>query len=430
MKRTLFITPDGKSPIALSNEDEIVMGAAEAFKALNEREFELLAILSGDYTLPLDSIVRRASRKNPLMSIAIIGGRRIADRLGNSLVDVTIEDAADFARIENELARLIEAKRLLTECDLVGKSPEIRAVGELIFRVAPTDLPVLIVGESGTGKELVAKAIHRHSKRSEKRFLPINAAAIAPGTLESELFGHERGSFTGASARHRGFFEQADGGTLFLDEIAELPIPVQAKLLRFLEDKTYLPLGGTEPIKVNARIICATNKDLKELMDRGEFRKDLFFRLNTIMINTPPLRERKEDIAPLVEYFNQRLSKELNRQPKIFSDEVLETFTCYPWPGNVRELRNIVERIFLMSDSTVIDSSDIPWEIINHADCTEGEKVGDVIADAERQLLIDALDSCSWNLTRAAQRLGITRSAIRWRIKKYKLKRPHPPQQR
>ncbi len=199
---------------------------------------------------------------------------------------------------------------------------------------------------------------------------------------------------------------------------------VQAKLLRFLEDRTYIPLGGTEHVKVDTRIVCATNKNLKEMVKTGEFRKDLFFRLNTIVIHIPPLRERKEDIPALVEYFNNRLSMELNVPPKEFSEEVIKTFSSYYWPGNIRELKNIVERIFLMSDSKLIRQSDIPREIVPRTELGSDHNGTDSIADAEKLMLINALDSNDWNLTRAAQSLGITRSAIRWRIKKYKLEFP------
>lgn len=316
---------------------------------------------------------------------------------------------------------LLEKKS--SERQIIYKSKSMHEVMDTLERIAPVPRPVMLLGESGSGKEMIAGEIHkRFADSRDLPFVSLNCPALPEALFESELFGYKKGAFTGASSNYTGKLKAADGGTLFLDEIAELPMSVQAKLLRFLEDKTYVPLGGTEQIKVNARIVCATNKNLKNLVEKGEFRKDLFFRLNTIMIHIPPLRERKEDIPPLVEYFNLRLSKELSLPPKKFSEEVIKTFTCYPWPGNIRELKNIVERIFLMSDTEAIEQKDIPKEIVSQTEYSSTNNCADVIADTEKQMLIEALDSTGWNLTKAARKLGITRSAIRWRINKYKLK--------
>ncbi|MFP4618548.1 MAG: sigma-54-dependent transcriptional regulator [Spirochaetaceae bacterium] len=306
---------------------------------------------------------------------------------------------------------------------IIYKSKSMHEVMETIGRIAPVPRPVMLLGESGSGKEMIAGEIHKRFAASrDLPFVSLNCPALPEALFESELFGYKKGAFTGASSNYSGKLKAANGGTLFLDEIAELPMTVQAKLLRFLEDKTYVPLGGTEQIKVDARIVCATNKNLKKLVERGEFRKDLFFRLNTIMIHIPPLRDRKEDIPPLVEYFNLRLSRELNLPSKKFSEEVIKAFTCYPWPGNIRELKNIVERIFLMSDTEEIEEKDIPQEIVSQTENSSADNCSDVIADTEKHMLIEALDSTDWNLTKAARKLGITRSAIRWRINKYKLK--------
>ncbi|HHS50033.1 MAG TPA: sigma-54-dependent Fis family transcriptional regulator, partial [candidate division Zixibacteria bacterium] len=331
----------------------------------------------------------------------------------------------------------------------------------LIFRVAPTDLPVLIVGESGTGKELVAKAIHRHSKRSEKRFLPINAAAIAPGTLESELFGHERGSFTGASARHRGFFEQADGGTLFLDEIAELPIPVQAKLLRVLETGDIMRVGGSETVHTNVRLLAATNRDLIGGALDGQFRQDLYYRLSAVKIKIPPLRERPEDIPILIYKFAQSISLEHSVENRGFAEAAIVRMMDYHWPGNVRELRNLVENAILLSGDAPISAEDLePYfedhELMGRALPVLRERTADEMMpqnieralilifkeleairdrldrlsehfeqpktqDLERRRITAALERYDGDKRKAAEELGVSiRTLYRW-LKKYRL---------
>lgn len=346
---------------------------------------------------------------------------------------------------------------------IIYESSAMREVMETVERIAGVPRPVMLLGESGSGKEMLANEIHSRYEHSKSLpFVSINCPALPETLFESELFGYRKGAFTGASSDYKGKLKMADGGTLFLDEIAELPISIQAKFLRFLEDRTFIPLGSTEEVQVNTRIICATNKELHSLVELGEFRKDLYYRLNTLVLRIPPLRERKEDIPPMVEFFNSRLSEELNTEAKDFSDEVIETFIRYPWPGNVRELKNIVERIFLMSGDRSIELRDVPEEILapqsvssshtishpvsasrsesriksntHHSSDADGSsdsfdqmedgEASDVIADTEKQMLKDALIATDWNLTRAAKKLGISRSAIRWRIHKYGLKKP------
>lgn len=310
---------------------------------------------------------------------------------------------------------------------IIYNSEAMKEVMETVDRIASIPRPVMLLGESGTGKEMIANEIHRLYEDSKNLpFVSINCPALPETLFESELFGYKKGAFTGAAENYQGKLKAADGGTLFLDEIAELPMSIQAKFLRFLEEKSFCPLGSIVEVRVNPRIICAANKDLHELVKQGQFRKDLYYRLNTLVLRIPPLRERCKDIPPMVEYFNSRLSEELCTVKKEFSYEVLEAFQSYLWPGNVRELKNIVERIFLMSKETVIQRADLPEEILSslHNTCAENntELESDVIAHTEKQLLKEALETNDWNLTRAAKRLGISRSAIRWRIKKYGLK--------
>ncbi|MCK5833007.1 sigma-54-dependent Fis family transcriptional regulator [bacterium] len=358
MKGTLFLTQRGKCPIDLKKDDEISIGVADAFKILNQRKFEVIVICPGNYSLSIESIIRKISKKNPLMSVVLIGDTILSDKVALSLVDLAIRKLTDKENLAQNIQRLIQTKRLLTECNLVGKSPEIKAISELIYRVASTDLSILIVGESGTGKELVAKAIHKLSKRASRPFLPINAAAIAPGTLESELFGHEKGSFTGAVNKHQGFFEQAEGGTLFLDEIGELPLPVQAKLLRVLETRDIIRVGGKEPIQINIRLLCATNKDLINETLARKFRQDLYYRLAAVKIKIPPLRERPEDIPILIYKFSSEIAEQRKIDNRGFNSATITHMMDYHWPGNVRELKNLVENAILLSGEKTVSPSD------------------------------------------------------------------------
>lgn len=317
---------------------------------------------------------------------------------------------------------------------VVYKSDAMKEIMATIDKIAAVPRPVLLLGESGSGKEMIAKEIHSRAGEGKngdgekpgknRPFVSINCPALPESLFESELFGYRRGAFTNANEDYKGKIRLAEGGgTLFLDEIAEIPFSIQAKLLRFLEERSFIPLGATEQVSVNSRIICATNRNIQNMVKEGSFRKDLYYRINTIVIKIPPLRERKEDIPPLVAYFNEKLSLELGIDPKEITPEVVRVFMKYDWPGNVRELRNIVERIFLMSSSPEIEIDDIPEEILIAIENERrGEQIGgNLIANTERNMLLETLIRNEWNLTRAARELGITRSAIRWRINKYKL---------
>lgn len=303
---------------------------------------------------------------------------------------------------------------------IVGNSPAIRKVKELIARVAPTDSPVLIEGESGTGKELVAAEIHDASSRKERPFVIVNCAAVPETLIEAELFGFKKGAFTGAVQSKPGQFKVADGGTLFLDEIGEVPLSIQAKLLRAIEYGEFLPLGSTEPVKVNARIIAATNRNLAELVEKGAFREDLYFRLNVFPIRIPPLRERREDIAPIAEHF----LKEWNAKSTTLSEEVADKLEKYSWPGNVRELRNILERAIILSGGERIE----PEHIITGERVDSGDSLSAhlssilgraTLPEIEKRLVELALESSNWNKSRAAEMLGITRRALYGRLEKF-----------
>ncbi len=315
-------------------------------------------------------------------------------------------------RQELEYRRKTEQERF---GELVGQSPAMRKIFELIERVAPSDATVLITGETGTGKELVAREIHRRSPRAEKPFVAINCAAITETLLESELFGYERGAFTGADRRKPGMFELANGGTLFLDEIAEMPPALQAKLLRVLQDRTVYHLGGTTPIPVDVRIIAATNKDLKHLVQEKKFREDLYFRLAVFPIHLPPLRERREDIPLLVENFfaRRRITPEI-------SPEAMELLKNYDYPGNVRELENILERALILSGGAKITPEHLPeLEEIPAEDDTPPIPGETTLAELERKMLLAALEKAGGNKSKAARLLGITRRMLYTRLKKY-----------
>jgi Nif-specific regulatory protein len=292
--------------------------------------------------------------------------------------------------------------------DMVGSSPRIREVFEFIRRVAPTDSTVLIEGESGTGKELVARAIHRNSERGEQAFVAINCAAITESLLESELFGHERGAFTGAVSQKKGKIEIAEGGTLFLDEVSELAPGLQAKLLRVLQEREFERVGGTRAIPLNIRLVAATNKTLSRAVEAGEFRKDLFYRLNVVSITMPPLRERREDIAELAAHFIEKASRKCKVRAGAISPEAIECLKNYDWPGNVRELENAIERALVLGASGRIGVDDLPEGIIEAgAPVSETANYHSALIEVKKQLIQKALQEAGGSYLEAAKTLGI-----------------------
>ncbi len=330
-------------------------------------------------------------------------------------------------RINREREEWEEEKRLLTKAlserynveGIVGKSPVIKNLLDLVERIAQTDVNVLITGESGTGKSLVAKAIHFMSKRKEKPFITINCSAIPETLLEAELFGYEKGSFTGAYTSKKGKFELANGGTVFLDEIGDMPLSLQPKILRVIQDKEIERLGSEKTIKVDVRIISATNKNLSELVSQGHFREDLYYRLNVLPIHIPPLRERREDIPILIDHFldifNQRYGKRVRLDPK-----VIEVFMEYPWPGNVRELENTIERLVILKDG-LIREIDLPPYFFARIYDVGAKNMPQVIQSTERDEILKALEKVGYVKSRAARLLGYTLRQLDYRIKKYQI---------
>ncbi|MBV9075191.1 MAG: sigma 54-interacting transcriptional regulator, partial [Acidobacteria bacterium] len=314
--------------------------------------------------------------------------------------------------------------QIRVEHNMVGASAKIRDVFEFIRRVAPTDSTVLITGESGTGKELVARALHSNSSRANGPFIPINCAAIAENLLESELFGHEKGAFTGAVAQKKGKIELAEGGTLFLDEIGELALPLQAKLLRVLQEREFERVGGTRPIKINLRLVAATNQQLEELVEEGKFRKDLFYRLNVVSIKVPPLRDRREDIPTLAEYFIDKAAKKCNMHTKILPEATRVCLSNYDWPGNVRELENAMERALVLGSSDSILVEDLP-EAISEATPPAGmpvTKYAGAMKDTKRQVILQALQEANGSYLEAAKLLGLHPNSLLRLIRRLDLK--------
>jgi two-component system response regulator AtoC len=307
---------------------------------------------------------------------------------------------------------------------LLGRSSKMKQVSTQVKRVAPTSATVLITGESGTGKEVTATAIHEHSNRSHRPFIPVNCGAISPQLIESELFGHEKGSFTGAVRSHRGVFEQADGGTLFLDEITEMPTELQVKLLRVLETRRFVRVGSDQERETDVRIIAATNRCPEDEVESGKLRADLLYRLQVFPIELPPLRERKEDIRDLSIRFLQELN-EADGNDKVFSESALESLEDYSWPGNIRELKNVVQRTYIMADRRIA-SKELPPEIVRPKTHQVRQKggtlsidIGTSVAEVERNLIFATLDQCQGRKEKAANILGVSMKTLYNRLRKY-----------
>jgi len=331
-----------------------------------------------------------------------------------------IHKALEVRRLRQEnLTLRAEVARRYSFDNIIGRSPAMQEIFATIERVAPTSATVLIAGESGTGKDLIARAIHYHSPRRDYPFVKINCAAIPESLLESELFGYEKGAFTGATTSKPGKFEQADKGTVFLDEIGEIPPAIQVKLLRVLQDKEFERLGSNRTRRVDVRVIAATNADLRAAIESGQFREDLYYRLNVVPINVPPLRQRKEDIPALVEHFIRKYSQEFGRPVKGISNEALEILMKHHWPGNVRELENVIERALVLCSGDRIEASDIKLDPVTKPTGLDSDfflPEGTTLEEHERQLILKALERAKGNKSLAARMLGITRNALRYRL--------------
>ena len=328
------------------------------------------------------------------------------------------------ARHEEDLGRIKSQLEAQSEFNgIVGKDTQMQTIYKLIQDIAPTDATIMIQGESGTGKELVARAIHDHSLRKAAPFIVINCSAYPTTLLESEIFGHEKGSFTGALRQKSGRFEQADGGTVFLDEIGEIQLSAQIKLLRVIQTQKFERLGGEKTLGVNVRIIAATNKDLLEEVKRGSFREDLFYRLNVIPIQMPPLRNRRNDIPLLARHFLHRFAVEQGKEVQDFSSEAMRMLLDYTWPGNVRELENSIEHALVLARGEVIEATDMP-SVLKTAKPSPKKIARRTILDNEKKLLQETLEECGWNKKLTAKNLGISRSTLYSKLKKYRILMP------
>jgi two-component system nitrogen regulation response regulator NtrX len=330
---------------------------------------------------------------------------------------VSVANALEIHTLRSENVRL--AGELRQSRIMVGRSEVMRALEADILKAAPSKIRVLIAGENGTGKELVASAIHENSPRRDKPFVKLNCAALPKDLIESELFGFEKGAFTGATTKKQGKFEIADGGTLLLDEIGDMSLDTQAKLLRVLEEEEFEKLGGGRPIKVDVRVISSTNKNLQEEIRKGTFREDLYHRIAAMPVSVPPLRERKDDIPLLVEHFLTLFSEENNRPRKSFTEGAIKMLLSYEWPGNVRELKNLVERLVIMTEGDEIDEADIK-PLVSGAKISTGEKpLSELTEDFERSLILSELNKTGWNVSKAAERLGIDRANLHRKMRRY-----------
>jgi formate hydrogenlyase transcriptional activator len=350
-------------------------------------------------------------------------------------IAIAVRNAFSYERIEELNAQLAREKLYLEDeirsdyqfDEIIGRSKALGRVLKEIQTVAPTDSTVLISGETGSGKELVARAIHQLSSRRDHAFVKLNCAAIPTGLLESELFGHEKGAFTGAISQRIGRFELANRGTVFLDEVGEIPLELQPKLLRVLQEREFERLGSTRTLKTDARLIAATNRDLAALADEQKFRQDLFYRLNVFPITVPPLRDRREDIPMLVRHFAQQFARRMKKSVENISSETMETLTRYDWPGNIRELQNLIERAVILSTGPTLD---VPVEALNGRRSAPSQPTqGETLEDADRRHIIAALERTNWVIAGpngAAARLGVKRSTLQFRMRKLGIARPAP----
>jgi two-component system response regulator AtoC len=440
----LVLDDEGESRSALSalvglaGFETISAGSlGEARRRLGEHAIDVALV---DLRLPDGSgleIVRELQERSSAEIVVITGGASVDSAVEALRLGATdyLTKPVDVRRLRAILANIARTRELKNEISalrrellelgrfgsIIGASEPMKKVYELVARAAPTNVSVLLNGESGTGKEQVAKVLHDLSKRRAHPFVPVNCGAIAPGLIESELFGHVRGAFTGAVKDRQGYFELAAAGTLFLDEITEMPMEFQVKLLRVLETDMVLRVGGETPIPLNVRLVAATNQDPEAAIERGTLRRDLFFRLNVFPIRLPPLREREGDVALLANYFLEQLNKS-ERTRKRFTAEAMDRLREYGWPGNVRELKNVVQRAFIVADAE-IDPPCLPPALETPAAKGDSElEVGLSIEEARRRLILGTLERCGGNKRQAAELLGISLKTLYNRLGAYRQK--------
>ena len=424
-----------------------IFAASSGEEGIKIADQNLIDIILSDYKMSGMTgleVLKEVKKINPQISFAIITAYGTVENAVQAMrlgADDYISKPVDLDELDILLDKIIEHKNLKSENEIlktqlqekykitsvISNSPQMSEVISVAARVAESKATVLITGESGTGKEVIAKSIHYLSSRKEKPFVAVNISALSPNLIESELFGHEKGSFTGAERMKKGWFELADKGTIFLDEIGDTPPAAQVKLLRVLQEQQIERVGSTESLNIDVRVIAATNQDLEKKMKDGNFREDLFYRLNIISIKIPALRERKEDILPLIELFIAKYSKENDRQNLEISKEAFDKLLKYNYPGNVRELENIIERSVVLSRGNVITLNDLPFNIKGFA---EENKISEElqgtlveqVESLEKRLIYDSLKKANGNQTKAGKLLGITERNLRYKLNKYGIK--------
>lgn len=439
-KNYLFVLED-----LLSDEGYEVLTASTASEGLEIIQRESIDTVLSDIKMPgmtgielLEKILNMDSDLPVILMTAFAEVDQAVNAMKKGALD-HIQKPFDNQDVKRAVARGVEKRQLVksirrleTELgnswgNIVGESEQMKKVFSIMQRVADTPTTVLVTGESGTGKELVARGLHQASSRNQAPFVSLNCAAIPENLLESELFGHEKGSFTGAVGLKEGKFEYANNGTLFLDEVGEMPLNLQVKLLRVLQEQEFQRVGGNKEIKVNVRLVAATNKDLKEEVEMGRFRGDLFFRLNVVNVKVPPLRERRSDIPFLVAHFVGKYSRKLDRKIKEVHPEAMRVLYSYNWPGNVRELENVIESALVMSRGSTVKKSDLPSELRTHGQIFEETEtlismdsgLMDTLDAIEAKMIRQALKQSGNVQAQAAKILGISRSNLQYKLKKY-----------
>lgn len=445
----LLLTSEGMSA-------DTAASGEEGLKKIEENLYDAVLLdlmLPGKSGMEVQKDIKRIDPTLPVVIITAIGALEtavtaikegsfdyITKPWNNEKLLVIVNNAIKQRQLMSENLQLRRAlKERFGYSNIIGKSEKILKVLDLVTQVAASRSTILIQGESGTGKELIAKAIHLKSQRADKTFVPVNSGSMPVDLLESTLFGHVRGAFTSAIASKKGLFEVADQGTIFFDEIGTISMETQAKLLRVIQEKEFMRLGATDTIKVDARIIAATNVDLKKMVDDGRFREDLYYRLNVINIQLPALRERKEDIPALVEFFTKKYCEENGKPPYRFSSEALKVLMDYHWPGNVRELENVVERAVVLSQDEIIGRDLLPEAVISPSlrfatlssfPLSKDTSLFEVIDSFERRVIIEMLEQTSWSQTEAADNFKIPLSTLNQKIKRHgieiKKKRERP----
>ncbi len=460
MSRILVAEDDGavRKSIAMCFRDQghDVVEALDGAEAIERLSSEIFDLVLTDSRMPRQAgqeVLRFAKMVNESTPVIVMTAYPTVETAVEAMklgADDYVQKPFELTELEIKVAKALEHRRLIQEnnylrherglvydfASLIGESPAIAQVIEVVKKVAASNATVLITGETGTGKELIAGATHYNSPRKAKSFIKVNCAALQENLLESELFGHEKGAFTGAERQRIGRFEQASGGTLFLDEIGDMTPSTQAKVLRVLQEQEFERLGGTKTIRVDVRILAATNKDLAEAVQAGHFREDLYYRLNVVSVKMPALRERKADILPLAGFFVRQFAGDLKKRVAGFEPAAIKALHRYNWPGNIRELKNAIERAVLMTDGPLIRPEDLALgdHSLQRSPLAAGQASGPPpirippegirLIDVERQLIVEALTIANWVQKDAAELLGISRRVINYKIKSYGITNP------